>query len=727
MVGGMRCLHRCALLAAVLPAPTFAQEMALLLPEMVVSAGTDPGELRRHASAAMIVFDRKDIEALDADSVGDLLRKLPGTGLSADMEGKRGRGKGPDKMMPTILVDGEPLPGGARNPAIALRLSPELIERIEVIRNGGAEYPAAGPGGIINIVLRDVPPRPTLNLRAGIGAQAGEAVARFDGQYGTRDGAFGWLLAGSANRRPITGERTTDIQRFAAGTRTAWTLEDASARGHDDAVMFAPRFNWRLADGGQIVLSPFISAGDEHRETLTRKFAHADPVAGTGLATSGTNRERDTGRRESARLVTEWRAQGAAARPWTELSLRAIVQGEHETKRKDRREFDAFGTATTARAERETRTERETGLVFKGKRPLGETHLLGLGAEWRAQSGNDRRGVTLDGVAQASDAAAATRQRDMRTVLWVQDEWQIDERHLLTPGLRLQAQDSRSVDGLGAVLERTTRSAAPSLHWLWQLDPAWNLRASLARHEKASNMRDLSDVVRAASGTNSSGNPDKSGNPQLRPEISLNLEAGVEHFLPDRTGNLGVSVFRRQVDHHVQKLVRLESARWVERPFNVGGALLTGATLDFKARLDAFALPQLTLRGNLARVATRIVDPVAGLGASTGPRTSLNLGFDYDLREHRLSFGGNFNAVSAIDRESSASVRQTQDARRQFDLYARKKLDGNLALRLSISNLGHPDRTGWVDERDHIGQLARRERDTETTATLAMLTLEGRW
>lgn len=330
-------------------------------------------------------------------------------------------------------------------------------------------------------------------------------------------------------------------------------------------------------------------------------------------------------------------------------------------------------------------------------------------------------------MALAPGADTATQQRDRRTVLWVQDEWQLADQHLLTPGLRLQTQDSRVTDGLGATLVRSTRSADPSLHYLWQPDPAWNLRTSVSRNVKVPGMKDLSGVVRAASGINSSGNPDKAGNSALAFETNVNLDFGVEHFLPDRAGNIGFSVFRRAADNHIQKLVRLEGARWVERPYNVGTALLTGGMLDFKTRLDAFDLPQLTLRGNATRVQTRIVDPVAHLGAGEGPRSSLNLGFDYEIAAQRLTFGGNLNVTSAIDRESTVSLRQTQGARKQFDFYARKKLDNHLALRLSISNPGHPDRQGEIEERDAVGQLARRETDRETSTTLTMLTLEGRW
>ena len=66
--------------------------------------------MRRNASAGKIIFDRAELETLDASSMSELLSKLPGTGMSADMDsGPRGRPRGPDRNMPQILVDGQPL------------------------------------------------------------------------------------------------------------------------------------------------------------------------------------------------------------------------------------------------------------------------------------------------------------------------------------------------------------------------------------------------------------------------------------------------------------------------------------------------------------------------------------------------------------------------------------------------------------------------------------------
>ncbi|MDK9723741.1 MAG: TonB-dependent receptor [Sterolibacteriaceae bacterium MAG5] len=712
--------------AVVLPS-AMAQGTEVLLPETSVTARADAQELRRQASAATIVFGREDLEAMDADSVGELLRKLPGTGLFADLEGgagKRGRGKGPDRHMPQILVDGQPLPGGDKSPATALRLPVELIERIEIIRNGTAEFPSSGPGGTINLVLRDVPPSASAGLRAGLGSLDGRTVTRFEGLRGDRNEDFGWLVAGAYGSRPSVGRRDGDIQRFTAGARSAWTTEAVTERGRDHHLSLTPRLTRTLAPGQQLVLSPMLNLTEDDRESLTRKMAYADPAAGTGLAASGEDAERDRSRRAGGRLGVEWRH----ARPGVaDLSLRLMLQAERENKERDRREYNAAGALAATRAETERRDEREAGLMFKGKWPVGEAHLLTLGAEAKRKTGTDEKTVVANGVLQAAGADASQRQAENRHVLWAQDEWQLTDNHVLTPGLRWQALGGRITDGLGVTSNRSHSSIDPSLHGLWQATPAWNLRASVARSEKAPGIKDLSGVVRTATGVNASSNPDKGGNPQLAPERSLSFEAGVEHFLPARAGNAGLSFYRRRIDNQVQKLTRLEGGRWIERPYNVGNAELTGFVADLKARLDGLGLPALTLRGNLAVSRTRIVDPVATLGAGEGPRRSANLGFDYEFGEPRITVGGNFNWADALDRENSATLRQVQAARRQLDLYALWKLDRQTGIRVSAQNLTRARRDADLTERDAAGLVSRLETDRESSVPSLMVTLEAKW
>jgi outer membrane receptor for ferrienterochelin and colicins len=108
-------------------------------------------------------------------------------------------------------------------------------------------------------------------------------------------------------------------------------------------------------------------------------------------------------------------------------------------------------------------------------------------------------------------------------------------------------------------------------------------------------------------------------------------------------------------------------------------------------------------------------------------RARASLGADYELPTYRITVGGNFNYISALDRESSATVKQSQGARRQLDLYALYKLDRQVALRFSAQNVTRENRSNYLVETDAAGLLQRTETDFSPGLASYMLTLEAKW
>ena len=71
-------------------------------------------------------------------------------------------------------------------------------------------------------------------------------------------------------------------------------------------------------------------------------------------------------------------------------------------------------------------------------------------------------------------------------------------------------------------------------------------------------------------------------------------------------------------------------------------------------------------------------------------------------------------------------MRQTQHARNQLDLYALKKLDKQLALRLSLQNVTGTGRADDLAEYS-AGNPVRLESDRENSIRTTFLSLEGKW
>lgn len=668
-------------------------------------------ELRRNATAGKIIVDREELDALDASSMAELLGKLPGGGSFTDMDGgPRGRQRGPDRNMPQILVDGQPLPGGGRNPMAALRLPVELIERVEIIRNSTAEFPVLSPGGVINLILRDVPSQLTRSAKLGVGVSDGQPSLRLEGQYGEPEGGnSGYLLAGAFNSRPLVGSQTVDATTYRNGVLADTIHEQATQSGHDNNLTLSPRFSWNLGGGNRLTLTPFLTYTDSERNSLIERNT-------SGVASS--DRLLQDGTRTTGRLATEWKQLGGGG---TETSARLMLQGERDSSERLTQKYDGAGSLTSTQRENTLREERDVMLELRRKQLFLDSHLLTGAVEWRDKSTDDTQRRTGGGTSNAAKLS------EERVVAWFQDEWQLAEQHVLTPGLRYQLLDTNISDTVFGEVDRRYRSLDPSLHYLWQLTDAWNFRASIAHNTKHPYTRDLSPIVREANGVNSSANPDRGGNSQLEPERLRSIELGIEHFLAERAGTIGFSVFDRVIDDYVQRLIENEGGRWVERPRNVGKAQLRGGLLDFKAKMAAIALPSLTLRGNLAYTEITMIEQIPGLGAGEGPRKSANLGFDYELSRYRLTVGGNFSYASALDRESSATIKQLQGARKQLDLYALYKLDKQLAVRFSAQNVTREARTNFLQEVDSNGQVSRIENDRSPGLASYFLTLEGKW
>ena len=707
----LTCLH--------VPCYGFAQTLgdspATLETVQVTAPAYDTVEARQESSSAKIIVSREDLEKLDAATIGEILRQLPGVSLAADSEGRRGRSRGVDRLEPRVLVDGEALPGGNR---MALRLPVELIERIEIIRNSTAEF-SAGAGGTINLILREVPPQKTGTFRVGLINIQDTFGARIGGVYGAREGQTGVLWMGFANSRPLNGDRTFSTQHFSGGVRDDWDIETDSESGRENYLHLAPRLTRDLGAGTRLTLSPFLMFHGRDRVTHTQRETYVSPLTGSGLTQDGREREHEQTQRLNGRLAAEWKRRQPGA---GETSVRLSLQSESERRTNHLDTFNATG-APLSNTRTQTRSDGlELSLTAKRSLPLALTHLATLGLEARHKKVEDSKRQTLNGAVTALGAQARADTREQLFALWAQDEWQLSERHLLTPGLRLQTTDSQVTDALDATLKNSHLVWLPSLHYLWQLNPKWNVRASVAIVDKPPGVRDLSPVVVTTTGTNSLSNPDHAGNPALAPERTATLQLGAEHFLPQKRGSAGLNFYLRQIDDKVQPFSQLESGRYVERPVNVGQAQETSVVADFKTRLAR--LPALTLRGNASTSRLRMENSTV-LSRQESPRHSGNLGFDYEHAPWKLTVGSNLSLSSRFTRDVNSSVQQTQRARQQLDVYAVKKLDRKLSLRLSVDNVTRAD-SGYDTADLAGGSLVILEKDRSRGVRSVFLSIEGK-
>lgn len=132
-----------------------------------MSSAYDP---RRDDTASKIVVNHEEIVKYGDTSVLDVLKRVPGVTVSA------GNGRGGEIQMrglgsgyTQILINGERAPAGFSIDS----LSPDVIEKIEVLRAASAEYSTRSIAGTINIVLKKAIKTAQRELKAGYGSGAG--------------------------------------------------------------------------------------------------------------------------------------------------------------------------------------------------------------------------------------------------------------------------------------------------------------------------------------------------------------------------------------------------------------------------------------------------------------------------------------------------------------------------------------------------------------------------
>ncbi|MBL8335097.1 MAG: TonB-dependent receptor plug domain-containing protein, partial [Rubrivivax sp.] len=214
-------------------------------------------EQRRQSTAAKIVIGREEIERFGDSTVGEVLRRLPGI----TMPGPPGRG-GPPRMRglgagyTQILIDGQRVPPGFS----IEQLTPEQIERIEILRAPTAETGARAIGGTINIITREGFKRRINDLRMGFSVENGQVTP---GMFWTRNdnvGPLTYTLSASAfrNHRRNGSTVTTTETDLDDGQLLREQVETNDGRDTATGVNVTSRLQWRLSDTGNLVLMPVV-------------------------------------------------------------------------------------------------------------------------------------------------------------------------------------------------------------------------------------------------------------------------------------------------------------------------------------------------------------------------------------------------------------------------------------------------------------------------------------
>jgi iron complex outermembrane receptor protein len=235
---------------------------------------------------------------------------------------------------------------------------------------------------------------------------------------------------------------------------------------------------------------------------------------------------------------------------------------------------------------------------------------------------------------------------------------------------------------------------SPVLHTVYRIPghERDQLRASVTQSYKAPALNDLI-AAPSFSSDNRATRPDRSGNPNLKPELAKGLDLAYEHYL-SRSGILSASAFVRDIDNLMRRQTTLQNTsigpRWVSTPMNIGHARTSGIELEAKFQLAEIMAnaPDLDFRSNYSRFWST-VDGIPGPNnrLDQQAKQTANLGVDYRLKNAPLTVGGNFNWTPLTLVQSSVAELDTSGKKRQIDMYGVWKFSANTQLRVSGNNL----------------------------------------
>lgn len=684
-----------------------------------VKADANSYDPRRDDTASRIVVSNEEIKRYGDTSVLDVFKRLPGITVG----GGGGRGAGEIRMRglgsgyTQILINGERAPAGFDID----QLSPDVIERIEILRAASAEFSTQSIAGTINIVLKRVVRKAQRELRVGYGKSEDASNPSASLNMSDRLDALSYSLGASVWRfnfdRPQPYEET---QLDPQGRLTQLRRTEQNDSGSPKGFNLTPRLNWTLENGDTVSWQTMASynRNDYHGDAVTTTELGAPPMYDVRDMNSG-------GSFVMLRSDVNWvhnLEEGA------KLDLKLGVNGTRN--RGDWREFD-YRLDELARDSTVLSATDERGLTSVGKytTPWGKDHALAMG--WDA--GYTRREDARDEseVFPLFEREQVTNENYDATIkrlaLYIQDEWNVSKQWSMYAGLRWEGLETTSE---GNTFETSTNRASvfsPLAQTLYKIpDSRDQVRLALTRTFKAPSASNLIPR-RFTTPNNSQTDPDYRGNPDLQPELATGIDAAYEHWWAEKA-LLSASVSVRRIEDYTRQGLILEDGRWIQTPVNDGDALTRSLELEAKFPLSAVMedVPEIDLRASVSRNWSE-VDAVPGPDNRLDQQVPLSatLGIDYKTRDGKLSTGASFAFKDGGPVRVNVEQSRYQSVRRDLDVYALWKFNPKYQLRLAASNLLRQD--GVSDSRytDEFGTLRRTS--FSEGQTMARVTLESRF
>jgi outer membrane receptor for ferrienterochelin and colicins len=645
-------------------------------------------EERQENSIAKRIIKGEELAQYGDMNALEMLKRTPGVSIAAG-KGKKGA---PGKGYTKVLIDGEEISSTKRGNPLE-HLSPDMIERLEVMSNGSAEYSAESMGGIVNIVLKKPSSESKTIAKVSAGAYEGEPMVSLFAQNEGKKGKLSYL---------VNTTIADNSQDDAASTTTDTYVENTDSESRYRSLSLNTKLIYTASSKDKYRFDGAINRSDYKKETLQQR---------------------------TTPLTITQRDEGDALMIWSKFSGTHNLSGEEliEWKLKYHENDSQGSTRTDNGTTINTQNDEGAFRVFgaEGSYSIAlDEHFIKTGAEIKRL--HQRDDVTTDGSVVSDEHQ---RLREDKGSWYIQDEISVGERMVVTPGVRFE----RSLRRFDQSID--TDYVAPSLHALYKLSENDNLRASVAKTVKLPRLSELSGSLDSSLDENDINHPDVTGNPNLKEESALSYEVRYEHFFEDK-GIVSLGGFYRDISDKIEKRTQCEDSngnlvacnlgRYVERPYNSGEGKLWSLEFELKKSLDSYVSGLGIFANATVQDSSLVSDGVKRTIKGTNDYHA-TVGIDHRLSAYRLTYGAAYRYVSGYDDPIDQSgVAESQEGYGTLDLYASKRLDSTYKLGLNLKNITQESIT-TTSKRYVGGVLSETQIDNEKSRFHFLVTLEGRW
>lgn len=592
------------------------------------------------SAIAKTVISQAEMLRYGDASVTDALRRATGIQMGATGGAGRAQFRG-STAAPTILVNGEAVQGGRRGGSSLIdTFTPEMIDRIEVTRQASVTQGSVAAGGVINIILKD-PRAGSFGgvVKLGYGevtqGEQSQQQRQLNLQLDGKREQLGYSVSANQSRTDSTSQ--TELTRADGQI----TLQRQQSDG--EFKMLAPRLQYDLKDAYN-----------------SKLFADAfyNEHATTNQSSSQNNSTQQQTDSDSTRLNLRLEQQhGAREDKWR---LAAEQQNEQQTTLSN-----SAGQAAPRLVDEQT---REWSAGYAGSQKIGEAHQVKFGAELRQANLNSNVDAELT---------------EERQAVYLEENWKLNEKNTITAGLR---QEWLKRSGL---VDYQQDSLSPALAYRYQYDPAWSVQIGYSQSQRTPRSDDLLPTVTASTSLDagSLNNPDQGGNPNLKPEQIQSVESTLGYN--SEAGGFNLTVFRRNIDDYIEKVVSLESGRYVERPQNQAEALASGVELSARWALRNQDGHSLLLNGQISTIRAEIqrAGQADRLASNVAPYNG-SIGLSYQYQPLKWSTNLNIGYQPSYSRplDDQPYIRDV-NARTTLDISSTKRFDQGWAITISGRNL----------------------------------------